>query len=87
VVPHINDTVLLLAALGMAATVARYPGFHAFLATKVIGLVIYILLGVTAFRWARSRRARVTAWLAAHGVFFYIVAVAFTKSPMLGLLD
>jgi uncharacterized membrane protein SirB2 len=86
VIPHVNDTVLLLAAVAMATQLARYPGYHAFLATKVIGLVVYIVLGMTAFRWASGRRGRIGAWLAAQAVFFYIVAVAVTKAPGLGLL-
>ena len=85
IVPHVNDTILLVAALGMAATLAAYPALHAFLATKVIGLVVYIVLGLLAFRWAKTLRARLTAWFAAQAVFFYVVAVAFTKSPLLGL--
>ena len=86
VVPHVNDTVLLLAAVAMAVQVARYPGFHAFLLAKGVGLVVYILLGLAAFRWATTRRTGMAAWLAAQGVFFYIVAVALTKSPALGLV-
>jgi uncharacterized membrane protein SirB2 len=86
VVPHVNDTVLLLAAVAMATQVAQYPGYHAFLAAKVAGLVVYIALGMAAFRWASTRRARMAAWLAAQAVFFYIVAVAVTKTPGLGLV-
>jgi uncharacterized membrane protein SirB2 len=86
VVPHVNDTVLLLAAVAMAAQIARYPGYHAFLAAKVGGLVIYVALGMAAFRWTSTRRARLAAWLAAQAVFFYIVAVAITKSPGVGLV-
>jgi uncharacterized membrane protein SirB2 len=86
VVPHVNDTVLLLAAIAMAVQIARYPGFHAFLAAKTVGLVVYILLGMAAFRWAATRGSRMAAWLAAQAVFFYIVAVALTKRPGLGLI-
>jgi uncharacterized membrane protein SirB2 len=85
VVPHVNDTVLLGAALAMAASLAPFPGLHAFLSAKIGGLVLYILLGMVAFRWAQGRRARLIAWLAAQAVFFYIVAVAITKSPAPGL--
>jgi len=85
IVPHVNDTILLAAAIGMAGALAAYPAFHAFLATKVIGLLVYITLGMVAFRWAKTTRTRVIAWLAAQVVFFYIVAVAITKSPLLGL--
>lgn len=86
VVPHVNDTVLLLAAVAMATQVAQYPGYHAFLAAKVGGLILYVALGMAAFRWASTRRARMAAWLAAQAVFFYIVAVAVAKAPGLGLV-
>jgi len=86
IVPHVNDSVLLLAALVMATQVAQYPAYHAFLAAKVSGLVVYILLGMLAFRWAATQRGRIAAWFAAQAVFFYIVAVAITKSPALGLI-
>lgn len=86
VVPHVNDTVLLLAAVAMAMQLAPYPGYHAFLAAKVGGLIFYIALGMAAFRWASTRGARMAAWLAAQAVFFYIVAVAVTKTPGLGLV-
>jgi uncharacterized membrane protein SirB2 len=85
IVPHVNDTILLAAAIGMAVALASYPAFHAFLVTKVIGLLVYITLGMVAFRWAKTMRTRMIAWLAAQVVFFYIVAVAITKSPLLGL--
>lgn len=86
VVPHVNDTVLLLAALGMAASLAPYPSYHPFLAAKIAGLIVYILLGMAAFRWARGRRGRLGAWIAAQLAFLYIVAVALTKSPGVGLV-
>ena len=86
IVPHVNDSVLLLAALVMATQVAQYPAYHAFLVAKVSGLVVYILLGMLAFRWAATQRGRIAAWFAAQAVFFYIVAVAITKSPALGLI-
>lgn len=86
VVPHVNDTVLLLAAVAMAAQLARVPGYQAFLAAKLGGLVAYIALGLLAFRWAPTRRTSIAAWAAAQAVFLYIVAVAITKAPGLGLI-
>ena len=71
---------------GLAMQIARFPGYRAFLAAKVGGLIVYILLGITAFRWTSTQRTRAAAWLAAQAVFFYIVAVAITKSPGLGLV-
>lgn len=86
VLPHVNDTVLLLAALAMAASLVPNPAYHPFLAAKLGALLLYILLGMAAFRFARGRKTQVGAWIAAQLVFFYLVAVALTKSPSVGLL-
>jgi uncharacterized membrane protein SirB2 len=85
IVPHVNDTVLLASAVGMAMTVATYPGMHAFLAGKIGGLIVYILLGMYALKWAKTKASQIAAWVLAQLVFLYIVAVAFTKSPALGM--
>jgi uncharacterized membrane protein SirB2 len=86
VVPHVIDTTLLATALTMAWTLAPFPAMHPFLLTKVLAVMGYILLGMLAFRWARTRREAITAWVAAQLLFFYIVCVAVTKSPSLTLL-
>ncbi len=82
-VPHANDTVLLACALVLAWRLAAFPAFHGFLSAKLAGLVVYILLGMTAFRWGRTQGQRMAAWFAAQVVFLYIVGVAITKSPTL----
>jgi len=87
VAPHVVDTLLLATAIVLASHLAPYPAFHGFLAAKVSGVVVYILLGMTAFRWGRTQRQRIAAWFAAQAVFLYIVGVAVTKSPTLTLLD
>jgi len=82
VIPHVNDTLLLAAAIWMTVLLHQYPGTHAWLSAKLAGLVVYILLGMLALRPGRSKRARATAWLAAQLVFGYIVAVALTHSAL-----
>ena len=84
IVPHVIDTVLLVSAVVLAVSIAQYPFVVSWLTAKVIGLVIYIALGMLALRrGGRSKRVRVAAWLAAQVVFFYIVAVAVLKRPLL----
>lgn len=82
VVPHVVDTVLLASAVTMAVMIRQYPFVAGWLMAKVIGLVIYIALGMIALKRGRSKRIRVTAWIAAQCVFFYIVAVALTRNPL-----
>ncbi len=57
----------------------QYPGTSPWLSAKVIGLVVYILLGVALMRLARTRRQQVLALLGAILCFGYIVAVALTR--------
>jgi uncharacterized membrane protein SirB2 len=82
IVPHVVDTVLLASAIALAILIRQYPFAAPWLTAKVIGLVIYIGLGVIALKRGRTRRVRVVAWFAAQLVFFYIVAVAINKNPL-----
>jgi uncharacterized membrane protein SirB2 len=82
VVPHVNDTVLLAAAIWMTIILQQYPGTHGWLSAKVAGLIAYIGLGMVALRRGRTRRVRLAAWIAAQLVFAYIVAVALAHDPL-----
>jgi uncharacterized membrane protein SirB2 len=82
IVPHINDTLLLAAAIWMTLLLHQYPGSHAWLTAKVAGLLVYVGLGIVALKLGRTSRARIAAWLAAQAVFFYVVAVALTRNPL-----
>ena len=81
IVPHVNDTVLLAAAITLAVMIKQSPMHDAWLTAKVIGLIVYIGLGSIAMKAGRPHRLRIAMWIAAQGVFFYIVAVAFTRNP------
>ena len=76
VLPHGVDTVLLLSAVTLAFMSHQYPGVDAWLTAKVVALLVYIGLGLVAFRFGRNKRTRGIAWIAALLVFIYIVAVA-----------
>ena len=80
VAPHVVDTVLLASAIALAVMVGQYPLVDDWLTAKVLGLVVYIVLGMIALKRGRTRAARITAFCSALLVFAYIVAVAVTKS-------
>lgn len=82
VVPHMTDTLLLASAVTLAIGIGQYPGTDAWLTAKVAGMVLYIGLGMVAFRFSKTPRARIAAWLGAQLVFFYIVATALTHNPL-----
>lgn len=81
VLPHVNDSVLLLSAVLLAWTTQQYPLQQHWLTAKLTALIAYILLGMVALRWGPSRGLRIAAWLAALVTFGYIVAVALQRSP------
>lgn len=86
ILPHVNDTVLLSSAIALAVLSNRSPIEETWLMAKIAGLIIYITLGMTAFRFGKARNAKLIAWVLAQIVFLYIVLVALTKSPTMSLI-
>lgn len=81
IVPHVIDTVLLATAIALAVLSTQHPFAQPWLTAKLIGLVVYILLGTIAIKRGRTRRQRIIAWVLALAVFGYIVAVALARDP------
>ncbi len=79
--PHVVDTVLLLSALWLVWILRLNPAAVPWLLAKLVGLVVYIVLGMIALRPTVARPIRAATWLAALAVFGYIVSVAITKNP------
>lgn len=82
VVPHVNDTVLLAAAISLAVLSGQYPPHAPWVGAKIAGLVVYIVLGAIALRYGRTRRTRVIAFVLAQCAFLYIVLVALTRQAL-----
>jgi len=80
-VPHVVDTVLLFSAVAMAFLANLSPLQTPWLLAKILGLIVYILLGVVALRIRIGRQIRLTAWVLAIFVLSWIVSVAVIKSP------
>lgn len=70
------DTVLLLAAISLAALIDQYPFVDAWLTAKILLLVVYIVLGSYALKRGRTRTIRIVCWFAAMLVFLFIIGVA-----------
>jgi uncharacterized membrane protein SirB2 len=81
VLPHAIDTVLLAAALWLAWQLGA-AAMRGWLVAKIVGLLVYIVLGSIALKRGRTPRARVAALIGAIVTFGYIVMVALTKSPL-----
>lgn len=80
ILPHVNDTVLLLTGIAMAVQLQQYPFVHQWLTIKLGCLLAYILLGMVAMKWQLNKPAGIMAWILAICVFAYMVSVALTKS-------
>jgi len=81
VLPHVVDTLLLASALWLVS-VMHLPFLQTpWLVAKVVGLVLYIVLGSVALRRGRSRRVRVTAFVLALVTVSWIVSVAILHHP------
>jgi uncharacterized membrane protein SirB2 len=79
--PHVNDTLLLAAAIALTILTGQYPFVDVWLTAKIFGLIAYIILGSMALKAGRTLKMRIAAWLAAMLAFAYVVSVALTKSP------
>lgn len=80
VLPHVVDTVLLGSAITLAVMIEQYPLQAPWVTAKVIGLIVYILLGAVALKRGRTRAVRGAAFVAALLVFSWIVSVALSKN-------
>lgn len=77
-IPHVNDTVLLLAAVGLLLVSGWMPFVHHWLTLKVVLLVGYIAAGIIALKPGYSVKARITAAVLALmqvlGIFYLAVS-------------
>ena len=81
IVPHVVDTFLLASGVGLMVITRQYPLQQSWLTAKLIGLVIYIVLGTIALRRGRTPAVRGAAFVAAVAVFLWIVATARAHAP------
>ncbi len=79
IVPHVNDTILLLAAIGMLVVAGLNPLEHGWIMAKIIGLLVYIVLGTIAIKRGKTALQRNMAFVGALAVFGYIAMVAVSK--------
>ena len=82
ILPHVIDTILLFSAISLLFLTQQYPFVHNWLTAKLLGLILYIGLGIVAFRFASSSKAvQFIVWCMALVVFAYIISVAFFRDP------
>lgn len=79
ILPHINDTLLLVTGVSMAYIAGINPMVHPWLAAKIIALLLYIVLGMVALKATASKS--VIAYLLATATFVFMVMTAIAKTP------
>lgn len=84
VLPHINDTVLLIAAIGMLILIGASPLQRPWLIAKIVALLGYISLGALCLRAMPGSRRQTSMFVVAITVFGYIVWVATSKQVLPG---
>ena len=80
ILPHVNDTVLLITAIVLAVNTQQYPFTHDWLTAKVIALLLYIVFGTLALKRAKEMKNKVVFFVLALLTFGYIVGVALTRT-------
>lgn len=80
-IPHVNDSLLLGAGIWLALQSGADP-LQGWLAAKLAGLVVYIILGSVALRFSRTPAGQIMAGVAAIAVFAWIASVAMLKQPL-----
>jgi uncharacterized membrane protein SirB2 len=80
--PHVIDTLLLLTALAMLASLGVWPWQLDWLLAKLLALLLYIGLGMAALRRGRTLRVRRWAFVLALITFGYIVVTAVSKDSV-----
>lgn len=83
ILPHIIDTLLLGLGVWLAVLTKQIPFDNSpWLTAKVIGLVLYIVVGTIAIKRGKTRGQRLIATLASIAIFAYIYGAAVSKSPL-----
>lgn len=81
VLPHINDTLLLLSAIGLVL-LGPHSLQQPWLLTKIVLLCVYIGFGLLTLRFAGTRSAQLLYFCLAVLTFAWMIGVALSKSPL-----
>lgn len=79
IVPHIIDTILLVAGVILAAMIGPEQPW---ILAKIVLLLVYIGVGTIAIKRGRTPGQRAVAALVAVAIFAYIVGIALSHNPL-----
>lgn len=82
ILPHVNDTLLLAAAIGLLVVYQWNPLEVPWVLAKILALFAYIGFGMMALKFGKTLVQQRVFFVAALMTFGYIVATAVTKQPL-----
>lgn len=82
VLPHVVDTLLLSAAIGMLWVLRINPFDVNWLLAKIVALLAYIFFGALCLRSIPGSRRQLLFFVLAFASVSYIVIVALSKTPV-----
>lgn len=80
IIPHVNDTILLITAIILAVTIQQYPFVDSWLTAKFVALIVYIVFGMFALKRVKEMKTKMIFFVLALIMFGYIVGVALTRT-------
>jgi len=80
ITPHVVDTILLATAIWLL-TLSSMVEIDGWVASKVIGVIMYIVSGFFALKWATTNRSRIIGFVCAVIWLMLTASVAFSKQP------
>ncbi len=80
ILPHVNDTILLITATLLALSIHQYPFVDSWLTAKFTALIVYIIFGMFALKRAKELKNKMVFFILALLIFSYIVGVALTRN-------
>ncbi len=86
IVPHLNDTLLLTAAIAMLIVGGLNPLDNPWIIAKILGLLLYIFLGTMALKRGKTKGQRILYFIAALATIGWLIAVAITKQVIPGVM-
>lgn len=82
IAPHVIDTLFLATGIILIVQLQLPVLETGWLIAKLVGLIVYIVLGAMTLRPGRGERARLLAFTGALLAFAYVVNTAITKSAL-----
>lgn len=82
ILPHIIDSILLVAAIALLVLSALNPFVVNWITAKIVLLVAYVILGTIALKRGKTKKVRVFAFVAALISVLAIFAIASVKPAL-----